>query len=126
MMREDELYDVLLREKEDSNISITLEDVEVFPNYKLKDSPDFILKIKLKLLLLSQAFKIEIPIPIELEKVGIDQALADLRKFIEREKFSLILPMFVVSDKKIVTQEVEGKTKTKFKLRQIPYRLVKK
>jgi hypothetical protein len=124
-MKEDDLYNVLLREKENGKINIALDDLEIIPNYKLKDSPDFVLKIRLKLSLLSQTFKMQIPIPVELEKDGINRALADLQKFIEREKFSLILPMFIVSDKGIVTQEEEGKMKTKFKLKQIPYRLAK-
>ena len=125
MMKEDELYGVLLREKKNNKINITLEDIEIIPNYKLKDSPDFVLKIRLKLSLLSQDFEMEIPLPLELEKVGIDQALLDLQKFIEREQFSLTLPMLIISDKKIVTQEEERKIKTIFKLRQIPHRLVK-
>jgi len=87
MIKEDKLYDILLREK--SKINITLEDIEIIPNYKLKDSPDFILKVILKLSLLSQDFKMEIPLPLELEKAGIPQALEDLQKFITREKFSL-------------------------------------
>jgi len=125
MIKEAELYDVLLRDKENKKINITLEDVEIVPNYKLKESPDFVLEIRLRLSLLSQAFEIEIPIPIELEKAGIEKAIADLQKFIEREKFSLILPMLIVSKKGIITQEEGGKIKTKFKLKQIPYRLVK-
>ncbi|OYT28496.1 MAG: hypothetical protein B6U95_04015 [Thermofilum sp. ex4484_82] len=125
MMRENEFYDILLKEKENAKISVTLEGMEIIPNYKLKDSPDFVLKIRLKLSLLSQTFEIEIPIPIELEKSGIDEALVDLQKFIERERFSLTLPMLIVSDKKIAKREEERKIKTKFKLRQIPYRLIK-
>ncbi len=125
MMKEDEFYGILLREKENGKINVTLEEVEIIPNYKLIDSPDLVLKIRLKLLLLSQTFEMEIPMPIEPEKVGIDEALIDLQKFIEREKFSLILPMFIISEKRIITQEKEEKLKTMFKLRQIPYRLVK-
>lgn len=123
MIKEDELYNILLKEK--NKINIILEDIEIIPNYKLKDSPDFVLRIKVKLTLLSQDFKIEIPLPLELEKVGISQALKDLQKFIERERFSLILPMFVISDKEIASQEKEEKIKVKFKIRQIPYRLIK-
>ena len=124
-MKEDELYNILLKEKEKNKIIVTLENIGIIPNYKLKDSPDFVLRIKLSLQLFSQDFEIEIPLPLELEKVGIPQALEDLRKFIEREKFSLILPMLVISDKEIVSQEKEEKIKVKFKIRQIPYRLIK-
>jgi len=122
-MKEDELYNILLKDK--NKIDVTLEDIGIIPNYKLKDSPDFVLRMRLRLQLLSQDFEIEIPLPLELEKVGIPQALEDLRKFIEREKFSLILPMLVISDKEIVSQEKEEKIKVKFKIRQIPYRLIK-
>ena len=125
MIKEDEFYNTLLKERERSKINVSLEDIAIVPNYKLRDSPDFVLKIRLKLSLLSQNFEMEIPIPIELEKVGIDKALIDLRKFIKREKFALILPMFIISDKRVITQEREEKLKTKFKLRQIPYRLVR-
>jgi hypothetical protein len=124
-MKEDEFYNILLRKKEKGEINVALENIEIIPNYKLTDSPDFVLKIRLKLSLLSQTFEVEIPIPIEIEKVGIDEALIDLQKFIEREKFGLILPMFIVSEKRILTQEKEEKMKTMFKLRQIPYRMVK-
>lgn len=125
MMREDQFYDVLLRERENGKINVTLENIEIIPNYKLTDSPDFVLKIRLKLLLLSQTFEVEIPMPIELEKAGVNKALPDLQKFIEREKFNLILPMFIISEKQVIIQEKEGKLKTIFKLRQIPYRLIK-
>lgn len=124
-MKEDEFYNILLREKEKGDINVALENIDIIPNYKLGDSPDFVLKIRLKLLLLSQTFEVEIPIPIEIEKAGINEALIDLQKFIEREKFGLILPMFIVSEKRILTQEKEEKMKTMFKLRQIPYRMVK-
>jgi len=125
MIKEDEFYNTLLKERERNKINVSLGDIAIVPNYKLRDSPDFVLKIRLKLSLLSQNFEMEIPIPIELEKAGIDKALMDLRKFIKREKFALILPMFIISDKRVITQEREGKLKTKFKLRQIPYRLVR-
>ena len=123
MIKEDELYSILLRDK--SKINITLEGIEIIPNYKLRDSPDFVLRIVLRLSLLSQDFKMEIPFPLELEKAGIPQALEDLQKFIEREKFSLTLPFLVISDKGIVSQEKEEKIRVKFKIRQIPWRLIK-
>lgn len=122
MIKEDELYNILLKEK--NKINIILEDIEIVPNYKLRDSPDFVLRVRLRLSLFSQDFEIEIPLPLELEKVGIPQALEDLQKFIEREKFSLILPMLVISDKEIASQENEEKIKVRFKIRQIPNRLV--
>jgi len=124
MITEEEFYKVLLKEKENSKINIFLEDVEVVPNYKLKDSPDFVLKVRLKLSFLSQDLYMEIPLPIELEKGGIYQALEDLRKFVEREKFYLTLPMLIVSDKNSVIRKEERKMKTYFELIQVPYRLL--
>ena len=124
MIKEDELYNKLLKLKEEGKINITLKDIEIIPNYKLKDSPDFVLKVILKLSLPFQDFEMEIPLPLELEKTGVPNALEDLQKFIEREKFSLILPMLVVSDKNILSQEKEEKIKVKFEIKQIPYRLI--
>lgn len=124
MIKEDELYNKLLKLKEEGKINIALKDIEIIPNYKLKDSPDFVLKVILKLSLPFQDFKMEIPLPLELEKTGVPNALEDLQKFIEREKFSLILPMLVVSDKNILSQEKEEKIKVKFEIKQIPYRLI--
>ncbi len=125
MIRNDELYNKLLRLKEEEKIKITLDNLEIIPNYKLKDSPDFVLKVTLKLSLPFQDFKMEIPLPIELEKTEIYAALKDLQKFIERENFCLILPMLVVSDKNILSCEKEEKMKVKFEIKQIPYRLIK-
>ena len=124
MIKEDELYNKLLKLKEERKINIALKDIEIIPNYKLKDSPDFVLKVILRLSLPFQDFKMEIPLPLELEKTGVPNALEDLQKFIEREKFSLILPMLVVSDKNILSQEKEEKVKVKFEIKQIPYRLI--
>ena len=125
MIKEDELYNKLLKLKEEGKINIALKDIEIIPNYKLKDSPDFVLKVILRLSLPFQDFRVEIPLPLELEKAGVPNALEDLQKFIEREKFSLILPMLVVSDKNILSQEKEEKIKVKFEIKQIPYRLIK-
>ncbi len=125
MMKEDEFYEILLEEKKSNKIKAVLKDIEIVPNYKLKDSPDLVLKLRLKLSLLSENFNMEIPIPIELEKVGIQQALEDLRKFVEREKFSLTLPMIVVSDNGISEQKEERTMKVMFKIKQRPFRLVR-
>lgn len=125
MIAEDEFYNILLGEKERNNIRVTTRDIDIIPNYKLKDSPDFVLKIKLKMNIFSQDFDIEVPLPIEIEKVGIGLAKDDLKKFVEREKFELILPMLIVSEKEIASQEEERKLKTILKLKQIPEREVK-
>jgi len=126
MITEDEFYNLLLKEKENDNIKIFVDSIDIIPNYKLRDSPDFVLKMKFTLLLLSQKFEIEIPIPIELEKIGINPfhkgmgAFIDLEKFVKREKFNMVLPMLVISNKKIITFDEEMKLKTIFKIKQIP------
>jgi len=56
MIKEDELYNKLLKLKEEGKINIALKDIEIIPNYKLKDSPDFVLKVILKLSLPFQDF----------------------------------------------------------------------
>jgi len=105
LLNEDELYSLLLEEKRQKHIKIRVVDIDIDPNYKIPDSPDFILiiKLKLKLEIFSREFDIRIPIPIELEKVGADPkkenwgALEDLRKFIERKRRVLEIPMIVIS-----------------------------
>lgn len=125
MITEDEFYNILLKEKEKNNIKVITKDIEIIPNYKLKDSPDFVLIIKLRMNIFSQDFNIEVPLPIEIEKVGLNKAKDDLEKFVNREKFELILPMLIVSEKEILTEEKPRKLKTTFKLKQIPERAVK-
>lgn len=125
MITEDEFYNILLKEKEKNNIKVITKDIEIIPNYKLKDSPDFVFIIKLRMNIFSQDFNIEVPLPIEIEKVGLNKAKDDLEKFVNREKFELILPMLIVSEKEILTEEKPRKLKTIFKLKQIPERAVK-
>lgn len=104
MLSEKELHNILLKEKKkEGKIRVYVEDIEIDPNYRISDSPDFVLVIKLKLQIFSREFDIRIPIPIELEKVGADPekenwgALEDLRKFIERKKRVLEIPMIVIT-----------------------------
>jgi hypothetical protein len=125
MIKENEFYSILLKEKAKGILKVVAEDIEIIPNYQLKDSPDFVLILKLKIEMFSRTYLIEIPLPLELEKVGIDKALDDLTKFIDREKFEAILPMLVVSDKTVLSDEKEGKLKTVFKISQIPERYVR-
>ncbi|MCQ6253848.1 hypothetical protein [Methanocaldococcus sp.] len=121
MISENELYVNLLEKKKNGEIEVRIKDI--IPNYKLKDFPDIVLI--LKLIIFSKDFDIELPIPIEVEKVGLNAALEDLKKFIEREHFKLSLPMLVISEKGIKTDKKEYPLKTEFKIKQIPYYLIK-
>jgi len=116
-MNEDELYNILIAEKD--KIKVDLEELNIIPLYKLKDSPDFILKINLKINIFNRCFDIVLPIPIELEKAGIDLALEDLKKLVEREKYYIRMPMLVIS--KILSKErkVLVKFPTEFNIKQL-------
>ena len=124
MISEDEFYAKLLEKKKNGELKVKIEDIEIVPNYKLRDSPDIVLILKLKLNLFSRDYDIEIPIPIEVEKVGLNSALEDLKKFVEREHFKLLLPMLVISEKGFMSDEKERYLKTKFKIKQIPYDVI--
>jgi len=88
------------------------------------NSPDFILWLKVSLRLFAQDLKIKIPIPIEAEARGMDEALEDLKKFIERSKHSIELPMLVIAAKGYKTSKQAGKLPIQFIVKQIPIRLL--
>ncbi|AEF95708.1 hypothetical protein [Methanotorris igneus] len=125
MISEDEFYEKLLEKKKNEEIKVEVKDIDIFQNYRQIDSPDIVLILKLKLNIFSRDFDIEIPIPIEVEKVGLNSALEDLEKFIKREHFKLSLPMLVISEKGFKTDKKEYPLKTEFKIKQIPYYLIK-
>ncbi|EHP89533.1 hypothetical protein [Methanotorris formicicus] len=124
MISEDEFYEKLLEKKKNGEITVKVEDMDIIPNYKLIDSPDIVLILKLKLNIFSRDYDIEIPIPIEVEKVGLNAALEDLKKFIEREHFKLLLPMLVISEKGFKIDKKEYPLKTEFKIKQIPHDII--
>src|SRR4051812_2162816 len=70
-------------------------EVEPIDNHS-GDSPDFFLWIKLSFAIFGQQVQVRLPIPVEAEKGGIDGgALDDLKKFLERRRHVLQLPMLV-------------------------------
>jgi len=89
------------------------------------DSPDFILWLVVSLKIFAQNLKIEIPLPVEAEGRGINYALEDLQKFIERERYPVELPMLVVASKGYANMERTAKLPVKFNIKQIPARLLK-
>ena len=123
MISEDTFYTKLLENKKNGGLKVKVEDIDIIPNYK-KDSPDIVLILKLKLNFFSRDYDIKIPIPVEVEKAGFHPALEDLRKFVEREHFKLLLPMIIISEKGFRSDEKEYPLKTKFKIKQIPYTVI--
>lgn len=91
----------------------------------LRDSPDFILWLEVSLTLFAQDLTVRVPIPIEAEAGGLVQALDDLKKFIERGKYPILLPMLVVATKGFMDTEEVNKLPVKFFIKQIPERLLK-
>ncbi|NJE13776.1 hypothetical protein [Thermococcus sp. LS2] len=96
MKPEDDFYSTLIDAINNEDITVKIKPLNLIPNYK-RNSPDFVLILNLTLKFFSYYFDIELPIPIELEKAGINAALEDLRKFVERKHFEVKLPMIVVS-----------------------------
>ena len=125
MIKENEFYSILLKEKSKGALKVTTEAINIIPNYQLKDSPDFVLMIRLKVEMFSCQYTLEIPFPVELEKVGIEKALDDLWKFVSRKKYEITLPMLVVSEKTVLSDEKRGELTTSFNIAQIPERYVK-
>jgi hypothetical protein len=76
-------------------ISIKIEPID---NH-LGDSPDFFLWIEVEFAAFGQSLRVRVPIPVEAEKGGIDGgAMEDLRKFVERRRHPIQLPMLVVAE----------------------------
>lgn len=99
--------------------------LEVHDNHR-GDSPDVVLHLYVTIRHpLLPKLKLRIPIPIEGEVAGISAAKEDLRKFAERERFPIKLPMLVIGgsgNPKHATDEV--KLKAKIDIDMIPYRQV--
>lgn len=105
-----------------AEISVTLNPVDI---HKV-DSPDCILWVKLSIRVMGQNLKLKIPIPVEAEKGGIyGGALEDLRKFVERKKYLVEIPMLVVAEAGYDTREQSEILPVKFIISQIPVRLIK-
>jgi len=87
------------------------------------DSPDFLLWVELEFDLFSQPVKLAIPIPVEAEKGGIaGGALDDLRKFVDRRKHVIQIPMIVVSEAGYDTKQQTEQCETRFTIHQVPVR----
>ena len=66
-----------------------------------------------------------VPVPIEGEVAGISAAKEDLRKYAERERFPIHLPMLVVGGSGTASHSsAEIRVKAKVSIDMIPYRQV--
>lgn len=125
---EDKIYNALLKYKgsarvniNDAEISVSLNPVDIHNT----DSPDFLFWVDLSMKLFGQELKVRLPIPVEAEKGGIyGGALDDLRKFVEREKYPIELPMLVIAEAGYETKEQKESFPVNFKISQIPVRLI--
>lgn len=89
------------------------------------DSPDFILWVKVTLRLFEQDIKLRIPILVEAEKGGIyGGALDDLKKFTNRMRHPIELPMLVVAEAGYCTREEKTVCSVNIVMTQIPVRLL--
>ncbi len=87
------------------------------------DSPDFLLWVELEFDLFSQPVKLAVPIPVEAEKGGIaGGALDDFRKFVDRQKHLIELPMVVVSESGYDTLTRQEQLATRVTITQFPIR----
>jgi hypothetical protein len=87
------------------------------------DSPDFLLWVELEFELFSQPVRLAVPIPVEAEKGGIaGGALDDLRKFVDRGKHVIQLPMVVVSEAGYDSKQQSERCATEVTIYQVPVR----
>jgi len=113
------------------SVKLDIENAEI--NFSLNpidihdiDSPDCILWIHISLRLFGHDLKLRIPIPVEAEKGGIyGGAMEDLKKFVERGKYPIELPMLVVAEAGYDTKEQNESFPVHFMISQIPIRQIK-
>jgi hypothetical protein len=125
---EKKIFDSLIKYKgtrkfniEDTEISLSLNPIDIHEI----DSPDFLLWIDMSLKLFGQDVKLRVPIPIEAEKGGIyGGALEDLKKFIERGKYPIEIPMLVIAEAGYDTKGQNESFPARFVINQIPVRLL--
>ena len=103
-----------------AELEVTLEPKDIH----VGDSPDFILWLHVKLRIFAQNLSIKIPLPIEAEKAGIEAAIEDLQKFSERGHYPAEIPMLVIAGEGYYSLEEVRDLKVKFKVRQIPVKLL--
>jgi len=125
---EKKVYNALLKYKgsgkieiDGTEISLSLNPIDIHGI----DSPDCLLWIDISLRLFGHDLNLKIPIPVEAEKGGIyGGALKDLKKFVERCKYPIELPMLVIAESGYETIEQKEAFPVRFTISQIPIRLV--
>jgi hypothetical protein len=127
-VRERDVCNALLRYKGSGKINIGEAEISIsltpVDNHNA-DSPDCLLWVDLSLKLFGQDLKLKIPIPVEAEKIGLNCAIEDLEKLIEREKFPIEMPMLVIAESGFDNSERKGVFPVRFVINQIPIRLLK-
>ena len=127
-VKERQIYDALLRHKGKGEIKIGNAEIDLSLNpidLHGIDSPDCLLWIYISLKLFGQDLKLRVPVLVEAEKGGIyGGALEDLRKFIERGKYPIELPMLVIADAGYATKAQLEALPVRITINQIPVRLV--
>src|SRR5437763_571850 len=92
---------------------------------RVRDSPDFVLWLEVELRVFGQKVRVRVPIPIEAEKGGIKGgALEDLKKFAQRQRHRLELPMLVVAGSRHDHAAQTICLATDVAVRQVPGRFV--
>jgi hypothetical protein len=127
-VKEERVYDALLRYKgkgktqiADTEIGLSLNPIDIHG----ADSPDCVLWIDISLRIFGQDLKLRVPIPVEAEKGGIfGGALEDLRKFVEREKYPIELPMLVIAEAGYNAKQERVSFPVRVAISQIPVRLL--
>jgi|SRR5271170_4296029 len=91
------------------------------------DSPDFLLWIEVGLSAFGQDLRVRVPIPVEAEKGGIDGgAMEDLRKFLERRRHLVQLPMLVVAEAGYDVRRESRDLPAEVTIMQVPIRALEK
>lgn len=127
---EDKIYNALLKYKGSAGVDINGAEITLSLNpvdIHNTDSPDFLLWVHLSMKLFGQELKVRLPIPVEAEKGGIyGGALDDLRKFVDRGKYPIELPMLVIAEAGYETKEQRESFPVNFTISQLPVRLIDK
>jgi len=99
--------------------------LEVHDNHR-GDSPDAVLDLMMVLRHPRlPPLTVRVPVPIEGEVAGISAAKEDLRKFAERDRFPILLPMLVVGGSGGASHASDViRLKAKVSIDMIPYRQI--
>jgi hypothetical protein len=127
-VNEREVYNILLKYKGRGKVNIQGTEVDIALNpvdIHEVDSPDCLLWIEVSLRVFGQDLQLRIPIPVEAEKGGIyGGALEDLKKFVERRKYPIEVPMLVIAEAGYDSKEQIEAFPVRFSLSQSPIRLL--